>query len=122
MGPDLPGPAVDPVHRSDAGQGHLDLGRLAGLVEEVVQVQVQQVAVLAQVAQHLGFSPANSARPARRGRAARRPSGPDRRSRRRWAGPAARPWWRRAPRRGRRGRASAPPRVRGGVEPAGAAA
>ena len=47
---DRPGPAVDPVHGSRAGQGDLDLDRLAGLVEEVVQVQVQQVAVLAQVA------------------------------------------------------------------------
>ena len=50
---DLPGPAVDPVGGSDAGQGHLDLDRLPGLVQEVVQVQVQQVTVLTQVAQHL---------------------------------------------------------------------
>ena len=48
---DGPGPAVDPVHGSDAGKGHLDLDRLSRLVEEVVQVQVQQVTVLAQVAQ-----------------------------------------------------------------------
>ena len=50
------------MHDSCAGEGGLDVDRLAGLVEEVVEVQVQQVAVFAEVAETLRFWLVNSTR------------------------------------------------------------